>query len=105
MVAVEKNQPATIQKCQQTQERRSEVIEVEIRSAESFCSTSQFLARGSSLRYFHNCESIHTKGRVGCSCTSLHICFVVQCHFFGSHVGRGHQLIGVWSKHHICFAK
>ena len=51
--------------------------------------------------YFRNCKSLHTKGRVGHCCTSLLIRFVVQCRIFGSHVGRGHQLIEVWLKHHV----
>ena len=43
MVAVEKNQPATIQIATEP-----EVVKAEISSAESFCSTSQFLAYGGS---------------------------------------------------------
>ena len=47
MVAVEKNQPVTA--IQRTRKRCSEVVEGEISSIESFCSTSQFLTRGGSL--------------------------------------------------------
>ena len=54
-----------------------------------------------------NCEGLHTKGRLDCCCTSLLHHFIItssslhhlimQCHFFRSHVGHGHQLVGVWS--------
>ena len=48
MVTVEKNQPDTAQNDDKSVKRRSEVVEVKINSAESFCSTSQFLAHSGS---------------------------------------------------------
>ena len=50
MVTVKKNQPATA--IQQTQKRRSEVVEGEISITESFCSTCNFLTHGGNLDTF-----------------------------------------------------
>ena len=96
MVAVEQNQPATLQNANEP-----------VRDAPKLLNPvqqSQFLAHGGSLNNFRNCEGLRTK-TLGRFCTSLLLCFVVQCRFFGSHVGRGRQLVGVWSERHIRSAK
>ena len=65
MVAAKQTQSATMctnWKYQRTRKRLSEVVQFEISSAESFCSTSQFFARaGMQSWYFRNCEGLHTK--------------------------------------------
>ena len=43
--------------------------------------------------YFRKSKALHIKGRLGHCFTSLLLLFVVQCRFFGSLMGRGHQLV------------
>ena len=43
--------------------------------------------------YFRKSKALHTKGRLGHCFTSLLLLFVIQCRFFGSLMGRGHQLV------------
>ena len=85
--------------CQQTHKRHSEVVEVEISCAESIQTTSQFLALGGSPDTFVIWRPPH-RGRLGHCCTCLLLRFIVQCCFFGLHVGPGHQLVWVWSECH-----
>jgi len=88
MVAVKKNQPATIQNTNKSV-RRSAVVEVEISNAESNTPVSHLWRQS---WYLRNCESLYTKGRSGRCCTGLLLQFVVQCHFaYGAwpSTGRG----------------
>ena len=90
MVAVEKNQPATIQNANEPVKLQS--CQSRISSAEFFYSTSQFLAHGWQSLYFRNCEGLHTKGRLGRCSKSLLLCFIIQCQFAcgaGPSTGRG----------------
>ena len=80
-------------KCQRIRKRRSEAVVVEISSAESFGSTSQFLTHGGSPDTFVTTkDSIQKEDRRYCRSLLLRSAFST-----GSHVGRGYQLLGVWS--------
>ena len=73
--------------CQRTRKRRSEVVKP--RSAvlnPALCSTSH-----SAVVVLILWRSPH-KRRLDHCCTSLLLHFIVQCHFFGFHVGCRHQL-------------
>ena len=63
-------------KHQWIRKRHSEVVEIEISSAESNMPVSHSLLQSWFFRY---CESLHTKGRLGRCCTGLFLCFVIQC--------------------------
>ena len=90
MVAVKKNQPATIQNTNKSV-RRSEVVE---RSRSAVLNpTRRFLARGGCLDTFVISKASTQKEDQA---------VVAQAYFFASsfsavsHMGRGHQLVGVW---------
>ena len=87
MVAVKKNQSATIQNTNKSV-RRSAVVEVEISSAESNAPVSH--PRRQSW-YLRNFESLHTKDQT----VVAQACFFASSFSAVSHMGRGHQLVGV----------
>ena len=95
MVTVKKNQPATIQSTNKSVRDAPKLSKLRC-SAESNTPVSLLWLQSLCLRNF---EGLHTKGRLGCIWTSLLFRFVVQYHFFGSHMGRGYQLVGVWPEH------
>jgi len=72
---------------------------LKLRSA-VLCSATQFLTHSGSLDTFVIAKASTQKEDYWAIVTSLFLHFVVQCRFFSSHVGGGHQLVGVWSKHH-----
>ena len=91
MVAVMKRKLATIQNTNEPV-RRSEVVDVEISSAEFNAPVSHSWRQSWYLRY---CESLHTKGKLGRCCMGLLIRFVFQRRFaYGARPSTGRGVAG-----------